>query len=314
VNLTLFGALLAFVPGASGILVSGTPPGGSSGPGRGAESGMQIESLASRIDSLVGAIPGAEVAVAFIDLRSGDTLFRNADEVYHAASTMKIPVMMEILRSSEAGRLPLDQEILLVNQFASIVDGSPYAIDDDSDTAIYSRVGERFTVRELMRRMIVYSSNLATNALMALVGAEQVNLMAANLGAKNTRVLRGVQDLKAYEADMNNTITARDLAVLLRSVEQGVAVSPSAALAMRELLLAEEGNRRIRAGVPPGVAVASKTGEITAHWHDSAIVYAPGRLPYVLVVLTRGIRDEAIGEGLIAEISGEVWRHVTSGG
>ena len=274
--------------------------------------GTQTDSLAERIDSLVAAVPGAEVAVAFVDLGSSDTLFRNADVVYHAASTMKIPVMMEILRSSEAGRLPLDQEILLVNQFASIVDGSPYAIDEDSDTAIYSRIGERFTVRELMRRMIVYSSNLATNALIALVGAEQVNAMAVNLGARNTRVLRGVQDLKAFEAGMNNTLTARDLAVLLRSVEQRVAVSPAAAVAMRDLLLAEERNLRIRAGVPAGVPVASKTGEITAHYHDSAIVYPPGRPPYVLVVLTRGIAAEADGEGLIAAISRVVWNHVTA--
>lgn len=276
--------------------------------------GVDTDSLARRIDSLAAAVPGAEVAVAFMDLGSSDTLFRNADVVYHAASTMKIPVMMEILRSSEAGRLPLDQEILVVNQFASIVDGSPYAIDDDSDTAIYSRIGERFTVRELMRRMIVYSSNLATNALIALVGAEQVNAMAANLGARNTRVLRGVQDLKAFEAGMNNTLTARDLGVLLRSVEDRVAVSPTAAVAMRDLLLAEEGNRRIRAGVPAGVPVASKTGEITAHYHDSAIVYPPGRRPYVLVVLTRGIGEDAIGEGLIAEISRAVWSHVTATG
>ena len=273
--------------------------------------GMQTDSLAMRIDSLVAAVPGAEVAVAFIDLGSSDTLFRNADAVYHAASTMKIPVMMEILRSSEAGRLHLDQEILLVNQFASIVDGSPYAIDDDTDTAIYSHIGERFTVRELMRRMIVYSSNLATNALIALVGAEQVNAMAANLGARTTRVLRGVQDLKAFEAGMNNTLTARDLAILLRSVEERVAVSPAAAVAMRDLLLAEEGNRRIRAGVPAGVPVASKTGEITGHYHDSAILYPPERPAYVLVVLTRGISEDADGEGLIAAISRAVWNHVT---
>lgn len=276
--------------------------------------GAQIDSLARRIDSLVAAVPGAEVAVAFMDLGSNDTLFRNADVVYHAASTMKIPVMMEILRSSEAGRLPLDQEILLVNQFASIMDDSPYAIDEDSDTAIYSRIGERFTVRELMRRMIVYSSNLATNALIALVGAERVNAMAASLGARNTRVLRGVQDLKAFDAGMNNTLTARDLAILLRSVEDRVAVSPTAAVAMRDLLLAEEGNRRIRAGVPTGVPVASKTGEITAHYHDSAIVYPPGRPPYVLVVLTRGIAEDADGEGLIAEVSRAVWSHVTGSG
>jgi beta-lactamase class A len=267
------------------------------------------DALGARIDTIVAARSGAEVAVAYLDLATGDSLFRNADTVYHAASTMKVPVMMEILRSVEAGRLSLEQQILLVNQFGSIFDGSTYAIDEDTDTEIYSHVGERFTIRELMRRMIVYSSNLATNALIALVGADRVNETAHALGAYNTRVLRGVQDLKAFEAGMNNTLTARDLAVLLRAVEDGSAISPAAAVVMRDLLLAEEGNRRIRGGVPAGVAVASKTGNITGHWHDSAIVYSPGRRPYVLVVLTRGIVPREEGEGLIAEISRAVWRH-----
>jgi beta-lactamase class A len=265
------------------------------------------DSLARRIDSIAAAHPDAEIAVAFVDLASGDTLYRNADVVYHAASTMKIPVMMEVLRASEAGRLILDQRILVLNQFASILDGSQYSISDDTDTEIYSHLGERYSVRELMRRMIVYSSNLSTNVLIALVGADRVNEMAHSLGARNTRVLRGVEDLKAFEAGMNNTLTARDLAVLLSAVEDGGAVSPTAAAFMRELLFAEEGNRRIRAGVPPSVRVASKTGNITGHWHDSAIVYPPGRSPYVLVVLTRGVRDRAEGEGLIAAISAAVW-------
>jgi beta-lactamase class A len=279
--------------------------------------GMQSDDmarLAARIDSIVAARPAAEVAVALVDLGTGDTLYRNGDAVYHAASTMKIPVMMEVLRSTGDGRLSLGQEILLVNQFRSIFDGSSYAIDEDTDTLIYDHIGERFTVRELLRRMVVVSSNLATNALIALVGAEEVNAMAHSLGARNTNVLRGVQDLRAYEAGMNNTLTARDLAVLLAAVERGVAVSPSAAAYMRELLLAEEGNRRIRAGVPAGVPVASKTGDITAHWHDSAIVYPPGRAPYVLAVLTRGVVEESAGEALIADISRAVWEYLTGGG
>lgn len=268
------------------------------------------DSLEKRIDSIAASHPGAEISVAFIDLGTDATLFRNADVVYHAASTMKIPVMMEVLRSTEAGRLALDQQILVVNQFGSIADGSSYSISDDTDTEIYSRLGERFPIRELMRRMIVYSSNLSTNVLIALVGADRVNQMAHSLGATGTRVLRGVEDLKAYEAGMNNTLTARDLAVLLRSVEDGSAVSPQAAAFMRDLLLAEEGNDRIRGGVPAGVAVASKTGNITAHWHDSAIVYPPGREPYVLVVLTRGIVPRADGVRAIADVSRAVWEHV----
>ncbi|MEO7457144.1 MAG: serine hydrolase, partial [Gemmatimonadaceae bacterium] len=152
-----------------------------------------LPALRDRLAQRIAAVPGAEVAVSYRDLATGDSLDLGADVDFHAASTMKIPVMLEVLRSVEAGRLSLDQGILLVNTFHSIVDGSPYALDanDDSDSSVYARVGTRVPVRELMERMIVRSSNLATNALIALVGAEQANATAHALGATHIRVLRG---------------------------------------------------------------------------------------------------------------------------
>lgn len=273
------------------------------------------DSLSARIDSIVATHAGAAVAVAYVDLATGDTLHRNVDVVFHAASTMKIPVMMEVLRGAEAGRLSLDQEILLVNQFASIFDGSPYGLNpaDDSDSALYGQIGRRIPVRELMRRMIVRSSNLATNTLIALVGAAEVRAMASRLGAVNANVLRGVEDQKAFDAGMSNTITARDLAVLLLAVERGTAVSADAAALMREILSAQELNEKIPAGLPPGTPIAHKTGEMIAVSHDAAVVYPPGRGPYVLVVLTRGIRDEQTSARMIADISRAVWEHAVGG-
>jgi beta-lactamase class A len=270
--------------------------------------------LRVRLDSIAASVTGAEVAIAYVDFATRDSLYRNADVVFHAASTMKIPVMMEVLRSAEEGRLRLDQEVLLVNQFASIVDGSAYALDprEDGDTSLYAFTGHRVNVRELMRRMIVRSSNLATNTLIELVGAAQVRAMAQWLGAVNANVLRGVEDQKAFDAGMNNTITARDLAILLAAVETGKAVSPRAAALMREILAAQEFREKIPAGLPAGTRVAHKTGEITAVSHDAAIVYPPQRAPYVIVVLTRGIRDGAVSARLIADISRSVWEHATS--
>jgi beta-lactamase class A len=270
--------------------------------------------LRVRLDSIAASVAGAEVAIAYVDFATHDSLYRNTDVVYHAASTMKIPVMMEVLRSAEEGRLRLNQEVLLVNQFASIVDGSAYTLDptEDGDTSLYAFTGRRVSVRELMRRMIVRSSNLATNTLIELVGAAQVRAMAQWLGAVNANVLRGVEDQKALDAGMNNTITARDLAILLSAVESGKAVSPRAAGLMREILAAQEFREKIPAGLPPGTRVAHKTGEITAVSHDAAIVYPPRRAPYVIVVLTRGIRDGAVSARLIADISRSVWEHATS--
>jgi beta-lactamase class A len=128
-----------------------------------------------------------------------------------------------------------------------------------------------------------------------------------SLGADRIQVLRGVEDGKAFDKGLNNTTTARDLAVILRAIEEGRAASQDATRQMRQILLAQEFNEKIPAGVPAGVSVAHKTGEITAHSHDAAIVYPRGRSPYVLVVLTRGIVDGARSSKLIADISSLIY-------
>ena len=272
-----------------------------------------LDSLGVRIAARVAATSGAIVGVAFRDLANDEELFVNADEPFHAASTMKVPVMIEAFRQIDAGRLRLDQGILLVNQFGSIVDGSSYSLDpgDDSDSTLYRRIGERVTVHELVNRMITRSSNLATNAVIAVVGAERANATARALGARTMNVLRGVEDTKAYEAGRNNTTSARDLAALLAALERGEAASAISTDSMRTILLRQEFNDRIPAGVPAGTRVAHKTGEITAVAHDAAIVYPAGsRPPYVLVVLTRGVPDAKISAVLTADISRLVYEYV----
>jgi beta-lactamase class A len=160
--------------------------------------------------------------------------------------------------------------------------------------------------------MIVRSSNLATNVLIALVGADRANAAAHALGATRIRVLRGVEDNKAYAAGLNNTTTSADLAVLLQRVERGDALGPEGARLMKDVLLRQEFNDAIPAGVPPGTPVAHKTGWITGTLHDAALVYPPGRAPYVLVVLTRKIPSEATARQLIVDVSRLVWTHATS--
>jgi beta-lactamase class A len=274
-----------------------------------------IDSLRARLERRIAEQHGAIVGVAFHDLQTGDSLYLNADDSFHAASTMKVPVMIELFRSIDSGKLRLDQGILLVNQFGSIVDGSPYSLDagDDSDSSAYKLTGTRVPLKELIDRMITRSSNLATNALIELVRASNANETAHLLGARNIRVLRGVEDNKAFRAGMNNTTSARDLAVLLEAIETGRAASRSSCDAMREILLHQEFNEEIPAGLPPGTPVAHKTGWITGVLHDAAVVYPPGRKPYVLVVLTRDIPDEKVARRLISDLSRTVWQYAVPG-
>jgi len=270
------------------------------------------DSLQARILERIGQVPGAQVSVAYRELtRPADTLYLRADTAYHAASTMKVPVMIEAFRQSDAGTLPLDRADTLWNRFASIVDGSPYSLNasDDSDSTVYQLVGRPVPMRELIERMITHSSNLATNAVIDRVGAKAVQRTANALGASGMTVLRGVEDQKAYDRGLSNTTTARALANLMAAIERGQAASPASSDSMRAILLRQAFNDEIPAGLPAGTRVAHKTGSITGILHDAAVVYPADGKPYVLVVLTGNIPDGAVATALIADLSRLVYAH-----
>ena len=272
------------------------------------------DSLQARIEARIATVPGARVGVVLHDLRDRFHVGIAADSTFHAASTMKVPVMIELFRMADARHLSLDQSLLVVNSFGSIVDGSNYALDpgDDSDSSLYAMVGKRVPVRELIEHMITRSSNLATNTLIPVAGAANANATAHALGALHMRVLRGVEDGKAYARGMNNTTTAGDLAALLLAIERGTAASPASCREMRAILLREIYSGDIPAGLPAGTPVAQKTGSITGVLHDAAIVYPAGKTPYVLVILTANISDEAVAKSLTTDISRMVWEFVST--
>ena len=262
--------------------------------------------LRAQIETAAARVPEATVMVA---VRDGDFAFDlRAQRDVHAASTMKVPVMIEAFRQVEAGRLAWDDPVPVVNAFRSIVDGSPFAIEDDSDDALYAHLGGTLPLADLTRRAITTSSNLATNLMMEVLTADSVQATTDALGGAGVRVLRGVEDIKAYEAGLSNRATAAGLASLLLAIQEGRAVSPEASRAMVEILLAQEFGEMIPAGLPSGVRAAHKTGWITRVHHDAAIVYPPGAAPYVLVILTEGVEDHGRAAALGAEIARVVHR------
>lgn len=264
--------------------------------------------LSQRVEDIASS-SGFDVAVSFYDLEAGESYERLAHETFHAASTMKVPVMLALFEAISRDDLRLDQPVPVRNQFTSILDGSSYVLErgEDGDPDLYDSVGRTLPLQELMRRMIVRSSNLATNLLIEYVGAPKVMELMRAIGANDIRVLRGVEDEKAYAAGMNNTTTAHDLMLVLRTIAEEKAVTPEASDAMADILAHQEFTEGIPAGVPAGTRVANKTGSITKIYHDAAIVYPPGRKPYVLVVLTRGFDDQKKARKVVQEISAAVW-------
>ena len=259
--------------------------------------------LQEKIEAVISEYPDATVAVAIRDASTQTTLDILPDRPFHAASTMKVPVQIEAWRRVRDTSLSLDSTLEVKNSFRSIVDGTPYRIEEDSDDAIYERLGERMTISDLIYQMITVSSNLATNLLIDFLEAETVQETVNSMGAPGMQVLRGVEDLKAFELGLSNSTTASALATLLEAIRQGKAVSPAADSSMVEVLVDQAFNEMIPAGLPSDVLVAHKTGQITRIHHDAAIIYPPNSPPYVLVILIEGLEDDAESAALGTEIA-----------
>ena len=196
---------LSIVPAAVGLASTG-----SRAMGHGGDEPAGAEALDEAVRRLIRDA-GGDVAVAYHDLATGEELLVQADATFHAASTMKVPVLMELYRQVEEKTLSLDDRIAVKTEFTSIVNGTPFTlkVEDDSETTLYRRLGERMTVRELARLMITESSNVATNLLVDRVTAARTSELMVRLGAKDIHVLRGVEDGKAYARDEQHDHGAR---------------------------------------------------------------------------------------------------------
>lgn len=251
-------------------------------------------------------------AVAFKDISTGIEIRINDKNEFHAASTMKTPVMIEVYRQVFEKKLLLSDSVTLRNDFASIADGSRYVLDsaDDSETELYRHLGEKRTVRELLYQMITVSSNLATNIIIEKVNPENVMKTMREMGAMDIHVRRGVEDGKAFEKGLNNTTTAHDLLLLFEQIATGRAVNSEASADMIRILLDQQFNEIIPAAVAAGVKVAHKTGSITGVHHDSGIVFMPDGRKYVLVILSKELQDEKSAIKTMARVSGMIYEYM----
>lgn len=262
---------------------------------------MELErELRETITRLGGNEPGRTVAVAAEHLRSGRSAAVNGTVVFHPASTIKVALLAAVYAKLERGELSGNTHVTVHNGFPSSIDGSLFDLDaeDDSEKTLYGRMGEAVEVRELARLMIVRSSNLATNLLLEVVppGEVMTFLDEVGLGESGGLLLRNrMMDLKAFELGLTNRGTAAGLCRLMAMI--GRRELPGSA-EMLKVLLAQELNEGLPAGLPPGSRCAHKTGSITGHYHDVAVVDDA----WAVAVLTRGYADEREAQQVVATL------------
>jgi beta-lactamase class A len=261
----------------------------------------------NQLENFISQFIDKSIGVAVYDLQTQKEILINADEIMHPASTMKVPVMMEVFRQSHSGLLSLDEHLKIINSFKSIVDESEFSLDaaDDSEVTLYQRIGETESIRELTRLMIVRSSNLASNLLMERVGISNVDAFIKELGIMDMRVIRGLEDKNAYRLNINNSASARSSTFMIRLIAEGKVISQEACDEMIQIMLGQEFNESIPALLPASTKVAHKTGWTGSFFHDTGIVFPANRKPYAITIFTHGFpeEDEIEAHACMAQIS-----------
>lgn len=272
---------------------------------------ITLKKLRRQIESKLAEQPG-DFAVAFKDLATGSELLINEQAFFHAASTMKTPVMIEAYKQAAMGKFALTDSIIVKNEFKSIADSSFFSLKpgDDSEKELYRHIGEKRTLYTLIYDMITMSSNIATNMVIELVDARQVTQTMRTLGAKHIQVVRGVEDSKAFQKGLNNVTNAYDLMVIYEKMARGEIIDSASSKSMIAILLDQKFNEIIPALLPEDVKVAHKTGNITGMQHDSGIVFLPDGRKYVLVLLSKNLVKEDKAIKAMAEVSDLIYQYV----
>ena len=268
--------------------------------------------LREALEKLARASKARAVAVALLDLESGFRFSLAGDRWFHAASTIKLAVLLAIFRAADEDRLRLDDSLHVRNHFVSAADGSPFRLDPSSDAMpeLYQAIGRTAKISALAEGMIVASSNLATNLLLDFVGVEYARKVLRDAQVSGVELRRGVEDQAAHEKGIDNEATADGLLTLLSALRGDFLKKESREQAIH-VLLAQRSNSMIPAGLPAHATVAHKTGEISTACHDVGIVYLPEREPYIAVILTEFDAEQNGRRETVAAISEMIYRSLT---
>lgn len=275
----------------------------------------RTDELRHAIDEIVAKSEATACAIAVQDCESEFRFAFNGDRIFHAASTIKVAILLALFKAIDERRMRSGDSLHLRNHFRSAIEGTPFRLDADSDgyPQLYRLVGRTAKLSDLAQNMIIWSSNLATNLLLGHVGTEAATQTLKDAGVSGVHLRRGVDDNKAHEQGMNNETTAQGL-VELFSVLRGDFLSKASRDQVIHILLGQRFDSMIPAGLPPHATVAHKTGEISTVCHDAGIVYLPEREPYILAILTESKANAEARRAVVAGISKAVYAAVTGKG
>jgi beta-lactamase class A len=272
----------------------------------------KTEMLRQSCERIMSESKAVAYAVALRDYETGFRFAMNADRRFHAASTIKVAILLAIGKAIDDGRIRPGDTLHVRNRFLSAVDRTPFRIDAESDgyPQLHRLVGRTAKIVDLAEWMIVSSSNLATNLLLDYITVEEAQRVLRDAGVNGVDLRRGVDDRKAHDQNFNNETTAAGLLDLFATLRGDFLSKASRDWAIN-ILLQQRFNSMIPAPLPAHASVAHKTGEISTACHDAGIVYLPEREPYILVVLTEIPAETNGRREAVAKISEVVFQCLT---
>jgi beta-lactamase class A len=244
----------------------------------------QLSAVADHLNGVMGYV--------IKDLKTGESFDRNPDVVFPQASSIKLTILLELLRQDQEGKLSLDEKHTIRRSETVGGDAIIYLLGDGTVT---------MTWRDLATFMVVLSDNSATNMLIDRVGMANVNAEVQRLGLTQTKLRRRMMDLQAAQQGNENVSTPREMALLLEKVHAGQALDPAHTREYFRLLeLPKESE--FHAALPDTVQIADKPGSLEAVRCDTGVVEIPGH-PFVISVMTTYLADEGAGERAIEQVA-----------
>jgi beta-lactamase class A len=277
------------------------------------------EALAGRVAAIAEEAGLAAAAVAVHDFQTARSFDVDGDRWFHAASTIKVAILVALGAAVGEHRFELHSRLAVRNRFLSAADASPFRIagSRDANATVHAHIGRTMRLDELALHMIATSSNLATNLLLDLLGVDYARATLLRLGVDGVDIRRGVEDERAFEAGLNNRVTARGLVQLFRAIHEGRAATPQLTRWMLDVLLQQAFTSGIPAGLPddvrPEATVANKTGEISNMAHDAGLVFLPGGEVYAVAILTGTPRGVSPRPGTVARLARAAYDAVVAG-
>jgi len=272
----------------------------------------KTEALRQACERITSEAKTIAYAIALHDYETGLRFSVNPDRRFHAASTIKVAILLAIGKALDEERIRPNDTLHVRNHFLSAVDRAHFRINADTDgyPQLHRLIGRTARISDLTEWMIVSSSNLATNLLLDYIGVEYARKILEEAGVTGIDLRRGVDDVKAHDQNFINEATAEGLLKLFATLRGDFLSKASRDLAIN-ILLQQRFNSMIPAPLPAHASVAHKTGEISTACHDAGIVYLPEREPYILVVLTEVAAETNGRRETVAKISEAVFQILT---